>query len=123
MRLRFWGLSDSDQSVSTKTRFSTALFQMPVTLSLLPSPLLFLRLPHIYIEALEPPLIDRVLILDLPIDRAELAKQSKITYRHVHAQKVHRHPFIKVFHLKIIAAIMAVTLEFKAKGTTFGVAP
>ena len=61
--------------LSTKIRFSTTLFQlpitlfqMPVTLSLLPVPLLFLHLPHVYIEALEPPLIDRVLILDLPID-------------------------------------------------------
>ena len=58
----YWALQFICGRVSTKIVF--VLVASSFSLCCLP-PFIFLHLPHVYIEALEPPLIDRVLLIDL----------------------------------------------------------
>ena len=55
------------------------LFQLPAPVSLASPPSYCLYLPHVYIEAIEPHLIERVLIVDFPID--SITRPIQVAYQ------------------------------------------
>ena len=58
-----------------------SLFLVPITVSV---PLLFLQFPYVYIEALEPRLIIRILILNLRIDFQLTKSPSSTSHKFSH---------------------------------------